>query len=201
MGKTVKQLPNGKELRIWRPSADVDLDRLIEFFQALPASVKNLLRYNVSDREITRARLGQVDNVNHWRLVAEVDRRIIADATMDREPYGWTRHIAQIRVVLEPAAEQLGVREILCEDLVRMARVGGVEVLSTEVFPDQHAFVAFLESLGFVREVIRKRYAKGVDGRLHDVLILSNDLESVWRHLEESLHDMDVNYSHLSGQY
>lgn len=195
------RLTDNREVLIRTPKGNGDLDRLLAFYSQLPPAVMNHLRYDVAhDRETSAARLRQVDGMNHWRLVAELEQgEFVADATMDREPFGWSRHIADLRVVVDPKCEALGVRQAICEEIVRLAQNAGVQRLETTVLVEHEAHVVFLESLGFTREVVRRRYAKGLDGRLHDVLILSNDLESVWKHLEDSIHDMDISFSRWSG--
>jgi RimJ/RimL family protein N-acetyltransferase len=193
------KLQDGKEVRIRRPTIEGDLDRLMHFFLRLPPERKILLRYNVNNHEVLVARLGEVDGEDHWRLIAEVDGTIIADGTMDREPYSWMRHVAELRVLVDRAYQETGVLQALCEELVVLAQEAGVEKLQCMVPVERAKHIKALESIGFKQEVVRKELVKGIDGRLHDAVILSNDLNEVWRRLEESLHDMDVSYSKWSG--
>jgi GNAT superfamily N-acetyltransferase len=197
---TTCRLHDGRELLIRRP-VEGDLDRVLAFFAQLPAAVKNHLRYDAGrDREVGLRRLQQVDAQNHWRLVAELeDGSFVADGTLDREMYGWTRHIADMRIVVDPRFDDKGLREALSEELLRRAQQAGVERLQTEVLQEHTSYISFLEHIGFTREVVRKAYAKGVDGKLHDVIIMSNDLESIWKRLEESLHEMDISFSRWPG--
>lgn len=195
------RLADGRELLIRRPDVDRDLDRLLSFYAQLPAAVKNHLRYDVgANREVGAERLHQLDDQNHWRLVAELeDGTFVGDGTMDREPFGWVRHIADIRIVVGAGFEKLGVREAICEELMRLAQKSGIERIETEVLPDHESYIRFLSQLGFERELVRKNRAKGIDGKLHDLLIMSNDLERVWKRLEENLHEMDISFARWSG--
>ena len=195
------RLADGRELLIRRPDVDRDLDRLLSFYAQLPAAVKNHLRYDVgANREVGAARLNQLDDQNHWRLVAELeDGTFVGDGTMDRELFGWVRHIAGIRIVVGAGFEKLGVREAICEELMRLAQKSGIERIETEVLPDHESYIRFLSQLGFERELVRKNRAKGIDGKLHDLLIMSNDLERVWKRLEENLQEMDISFARWSG--
>jgi RimJ/RimL family protein N-acetyltransferase len=195
------RLADGREILIRRPGVDRDLDQLLAFYAQLPAAVKNHLRYDVgSNREVGAARLRQLDDQNHWRLVAEIeDGTFVGDGTMDREPFGWIRHIAGIRIVVGVGFDQLGVREAICEELIRLAQKSGIERVETEVLPDHESYIQFLSRLGFEREVVRKNRAKGIDGKLHDLLIMSNDLEGVWKKLEESIQEMDISFARWVG--
>lgn len=195
------KLTDGREILIRSPKADRDLDKLLAFFSALPAEVKNHLRYDVGkDRDAGACRLQQIDGRDHWRLVAELqDGTFVGDGTMDREPFGWTRHIANMRIVVGAGFDALGVREAICEELMRLAQAAGIERIETEVLPEHESYIRFLSQLGFEREMVRKNRAKGVDGKLHDLVILSNDLESVWKRLEDNITDMDLSFARWYG--
>jgi hypothetical protein len=195
------KLQDGKEVRIRRPTVETDLDRLMYFFLHLPAELKNWLRYNVNNHAILVQRLSEVDGEDHWRLVAELDDKIIADGTMDREPHSWMRHVAELRVIVDKTFEGTGVLQALCEELVVLAQDAGVEKLQCVVPVERVNHIKTLETLGFTREVVRKGLVKGIDAKLHDAAIMSNDLDEVWRRLEESIHDMDVSYSKWSGGF
>ena len=195
------RLADGSEILIRCPGVDRDLARLLSFYAQLPAAMKNHLRYDVgANREVGAARLLQLDDQNHWRLVAErEDGTFVGDGTMDREPFGWIRHIAGIRIVAGVGFEELGVREAVCEELIRVARRSGIERVETEVLPDDESYIRFLSKLGFEREVVRKNRAKGIDGKLHDLLVMSNDLEGVWKRLEENIKDLDISFARWAG--
>ncbi len=193
------KLPDGKEVRIRRPTVEADLDRLMHFFLHLPAELKNWLRYNVNNHAILVQRLSEIDGEDHWRLVAELDGRIIADGTMDREPHSWMRHIAELRVIVDRAYVDAGVLQALCEELVVRAQEAGIEKLQCVVPVERVNHIKTLESLGFRQEVVRKELVKGIDAKLHDAVIMSNDLDEVWRRLEERIHEMDISYSKWSG--
>jgi RimJ/RimL family protein N-acetyltransferase len=189
--KTV-QLADGRTLVVRRPETETDLDKLVAFFAKLPPQVKNYLRYNVDNKDFFRQRLDSVDGRDHWRLVAELDGEIVGDATMDREPFGWTRHMAELRAVVDPQSENLGVESVLFNQLAHLGSASKVERLFVEVLEDHRGLVKILEKEGFVKEGILKDRAKDQRGKLHDVVILSNDLETVWKSLEERLSDLDL---------
>jgi ribosomal protein S18 acetylase RimI-like enzyme len=126
-----------------------------------------------------------------------VDGTVVGDATMDRSLYQWTRHVADIRSAVDPGCEKLGVRAVLLKAMLEISGHAGIERLCSEVLDSQPALIATLESLGFTREVVRKHYAKDLSGAYHDVVIMSNDREPVWRRLSEKLEDMDIQYSRM----
>ncbi|MBN1945646.1 MAG: hypothetical protein JW797_08205 [Bradymonadales bacterium] len=189
---TTVDLPDGRQLVVREPSVENDLDALLAFFNSLSPKIVNVLRFKVTDREVCQARLAQLDGKNHWRVVGELDGEIVGDATMDREPYGWTRHVAQVRAVIKPEHRNLRIEPILFAQLVNEGSKHGIERLVTELFATQRDLIESLRHEGFEYEFKRKAYARDQRGKLHDVVVMSNDLGRVWRQLAEQLHEMDI---------
>lgn len=185
------RLPEGKDVTIREVAAPDDLERLLVFFRGLPAGVRNHLRYNVTERAPLRDRLLQLDGKNHWRLLAELDGAVVGDGTLDREPYGWTRHVAGVRVVVQPDVVHLHVAQLLLNALLGLGSAAGIERLTCEVLDTDQDRIGMLEEAGFVREAVLRSYAKGPDGRQHDLLLMTNDVEDAWRHLADQLEELD----------
>ena len=184
------------------PAKPGDLDSLLKFFTALPSSLQNTMRYRVTDRELLRHRLEQIDGTNHWRLIAEAGGKIIGDATMDREPFNWTRHVAEVRAVVDPQYSLLDIEAALFKELAVLGEKAGIERLFTEVMKGQNKLIAALEQTGFVYEATRRKYAKDLHGKLHDVILMSNDIDKVWRSLARQMEELDTQPSRtMEGQY
>lgn len=198
--RTIRTLADGRPITIRQVSEPEDADRLYAFFVELPASLRNYLRYDVADRELFDCRMRQLDGTSHWRLIAEVDGRIVGEATMDREPFGWTRHVAELRAVVAPSLANQDLRALLLHELVRIARRAGIGRVFTEVLAVQSDLVAALAAMGFEREAFRRNYARDLKDQLHDVVLLSNDLEAVWEQLQEMVDETDIRIERtLSG--
>jgi len=184
------------------PTISKDLNSLARFFAALPSSLQNTMRYRVTDKELLRQRLKQIDGINHWRLIAEIEGTIVGDATMDREPFGWTRHVAEVRAVVDPQYSLLDIEAALFKELAALGDKAGIERLFTEVMKGQTKLIAALEQTGFGYEATRKKYAKDLQGKLHDVILMSNDLNKVWRSLARQIEELDTQPSRtIEGQY
>ncbi len=186
------RLADDRELTVRKPTVSEDKERLIAFFSGLPRGLRNYLRYNVTNPDLCQRRLELVDGKDHWRLIAELDGDIMGEGSMDREPFGWTHHIAHLRIVVEPTAVRLGIGTILLRRLVELGRSAGIERFYSEVIKEHTEMISALEQEGFVYEATRKDYAKDLKGKLHDVVIMSNDQSAVWSKLEEHIEEMDI---------
>jgi ribosomal protein S18 acetylase RimI-like enzyme len=191
----VFRLSDNRKVIVRVPDPEVDLEALVAFFAGLPPEVRNYLRYDVSDMTTCRRRLKQVDGVDHWRVIAELDGKVVGDVTMDREPFGWSRHVAELRGVVHPEYRYLGIEPILLNQLVKSGAKGGIERLFTVIRADQREMIEVLEKEGFVYEFTRRKYAKDLRGKLRDVVVMSNDLDAVWKQLADQLEEMDIRIS------
>ena len=186
------QLADGRLVVVRQPAEDRDLEHLVGFYNKLPLEIKNYLRYDVDDMGLTHQRLAQLDGRNHWRAIAELDGSIIGDGTMDREPFGWTRHMAELRVVVNPKCQNLGIGSVLFNELIAMVAEARIERVFIEVLKSHQRLIKILEKKGFSCDGVLKQRARDLKGRLHDVVFMSNDLEKVWRGLADYLNDMDI---------
>lgn len=189
-------LHSGKVITVRQPSLKQDLDRIVQFLSSLSARERNFLRYNVHERDTCAARLGEVDGKNHFRLIAELDGEIVGDATLDREPFAWSRHVAKLRGVIAPRHQKKGIGSILFRELASLAEEAGVEHLVAEVMPEQKAMIALLKNSGFIHEATLKGFLRDQHGKKHDLLIMTNDLIAVWEHLADDLVAMDIRMPH-----
>jgi L-amino acid N-acyltransferase YncA len=121
---------------------------------------------------------------------------------MDREPFGWTSHVAEVRAVVDPQHSHLGIEAALFKELAILGDKAGIERLFTEVMKGQNKLISALEQTGFIYEATRRKYAKDLQGRLHDVILMSNDLDKVWRSLARQIEELDTQPSRtIEGHY
>ena len=189
------ELRSGTKVHI-RACTKQDLERLASFLSSIPKANRTYLRYDVTDIEILRARLDQLDGKDHFRLIAETKDRIVGDITMDREPYGWTRHAAQIRGVIDPSFSGDDLGAVLFQALVQLGDEVGIELLYTQVMPQQKDLVEILGQAGFEKSATLRHFAKDLRGRPQDLHVYTNDLRAVWERLGHLLEEMDLRFTH-----
>jgi putative acetyltransferase len=78
------------------------------------------------------------------------------------------RHVATLGVGVHPAYQGIGLGRAMMEAAVAWAEDVGVERLELAVRADNDRAIALYESMGFVRESLRKRFVKLVDGTYVD---------------------------------
>jgi acetyltransferase len=185
-------LKSNQKILVRPVKPEADLDKIVEFLSSLSATERNFLRYKVTDREICRERLRQLDDENHFRLIAECDGEMVGDATLDREPFAWTQHVAKMRGVITGRCQKKGIGTILFGELVQVAEDAHMERLVCEVMADQKGIIKVLEKIGFHHEATLAKFVKDQHGKKHDMLIMTNDLIAIWEHLAHELEVMDI---------
>ena len=76
-----KTLKNGSRFTIRELQAEDEI-KLLNFFKSLPLEERQYLRMDVTQLENLRRRMNPSSEVKIWRLVAEHDGKIWADATL-----------------------------------------------------------------------------------------------------------------------
>ena len=100
---------------------------------------------------------------------------VVGTAALVRDPLGWSAHVGEVRLLVDPSRRGGGVGRDLLEAIFAVAHGRGLAKLSARMTPDQSGSVALFESLGFRAEALLKDQVRGRDGRAHDLAILSHD--------------------------
>ncbi len=164
-----------------RPLVREDEARLKEFFATVPREDRWYLKEDVSDPRVIEA---WVRGINYERvvpIVAEVDGQIVADATLHRRPFGGSRHVGKIRVVVSPRYRGMGLGTWMVLDILNLAMETGVEKLIAEAIAEEQApVIAGLKRLGFVEEARIADYARDPQGKPHDLVIMVRTFYPDW---------------------
>src|SRR5205814_4637691 len=61
------------------------------------------LREDVTKPESMTRWVEIIESEQGWHLLAGYEGRIIADGELDHQFYGWSRHVGEMRIVVDPA--------------------------------------------------------------------------------------------------
>jgi GNAT superfamily N-acetyltransferase len=93
---------------------------------------------------------------------------------------GWSRHVGEFRMVVDPAKRGRGVGAALARRGLTAAVTAGLEKISVEVLAEQEGVAAVFRQLAFVPEALLADQVRDDDGHLHDLLILSHPVQQAW---------------------
>jgi ribosomal protein S18 acetylase RimI-like enzyme len=159
-----------------RPMGKEDGEKLAAFFKQIPEAELRFLKDDVNDPRVIDRWVRDLDYDRVLPLVAEVGGRIIADASLHRRKEGWRRHLAGVRVVVDPAYRHRGLASRLIDELTEVALEEGIERLYAEVPADGRAAIDVFERRGFKPVARFERNILDRAGKYHDLAVYHLDL-------------------------
>ena len=156
-----------------RPLLPEDATALAEFFRRIPEEERYYLKEDVTAPEVIE---NWASNINYDRvvpLVAVIDDRIVADATLHRHRSGARRHVGEIRVVVDPEYRHRGLGTLMVREAIDIAYDNAMESVILElVVGEEDEAIRMAERLGFTRWATLPNYAKDLEGNAHELAVL-----------------------------
>jgi RimJ/RimL family protein N-acetyltransferase len=110
-------------------------------------------------------------------FVAEAAEGVVGRLSITRDPHPASEHVADLGLMVAKEYRRLGIGRALIEAAETWARGVGVRKVELHVFPHNEAAIALYESLGYVREGLRRgQYRRG--GMFQDAILMAKDLSS-----------------------
>jgi len=173
-------LKDGAEL-ILRPLKLTDLEALLSFFRRIPEEERWYLKHDITDQELIRRWVEEIDYERVLPIVAEAEGRIVAQATLHCRHFGCAKHIGQLRILVDPEYRnrRLGTWALL--DIINQAVSAGLERLEARfaVGPEDAA-IQGARRLDFFEEATLPRYFKSPKGQYLDLKIMIKRLNPGW---------------------
>jgi L-amino acid N-acyltransferase YncA len=165
-------LKDGRSVTIRNLSED-DRGALTLFGQALPKNDILYLEDDFTHPEII-TRLANAANAENWRqIVAVTDEGVIVGYTAALRLPGWSNHVANIRLIVQPDYRRSALGMHLAQAIVEAARELGATKVTVDMLAALTAGQAIFSRLGFAVEGQLARHAIDRDGNLHDIVIMS----------------------------
>ncbi len=178
------ELKDGSEVELHIMVED-DLPALIQFFQSLPEEDRQYLRSDTSVPENVRRRFGKPDYDRLFPLLAWHDDRLVGVATIWRAPFGWTRNLGEVRIVVSRDFQRKGLATIFSREVFFQAVKQRLYKLQAELVDSQESAIAAFEKLGFHREATLQKHVTDVKGYRRNLVIMSFDVEDMWCVIED----------------
>lgn len=160
-----------------RELTEADLPALTRFFDQIPEG----------DRTFFKEDIGDPSEHARWVAADARGRRFVAVDGDDIAGYvavvpltGWSAHVGEVRLVVDPARRGQGVGRTLA----RRALLASLELDLTktyvEVVADQVPAVGMFQAIGFEAEALLKGHVRTRDGELRDLIVLAHSVDATW---------------------
>ncbi len=163
---------------------------ILAFAKGLPLHDLLYVRRDITNPKVVSAWVRSLANGSIKTLLAETDDGIIGCVALIRDPYSWSPHLGELRVLVSDKFRQKGLGRSLIQEGFRMALADDLKKLIAHMTVDQVGAVAIFEELGFRGEALLKEHVMDRDGETHDIVILSCDVDRV--HNQMSAYGVDA---------
>jgi RimJ/RimL family protein N-acetyltransferase len=169
-----------------RPMVREDKDALLAFFRRLPPEDRQFLKDDVTRAEIIETWARELNYDRVLPILAEFEGRIVGDATLHRQAYGWMRHVGEIRVVTDPYLRRRGLATAMAREIFYLALQVGLDKMVAEMVGGQVAAIKVFGKLGFQQEARLANHVVDLQGRKHDLVILTTDIPTLMQKMQET---------------
>lgn len=171
-------LPRSDVLVSIRPLQPGDDFELREFFLRIPEDECFFLKEDVTSAEVIDKWVNSIDYDRVVPIVALVEDRIVADATLHRHRAGARRHIGEIRVVVDPKFRNQGLGSMLVRELVDVAYDNAMDGVFFELVEGKEdGAIKLAEKLGSKRVATLPNFVKDLEREPRSLVILELPLE------------------------
>jgi RimJ/RimL family protein N-acetyltransferase len=168
----------------FRLMSRADEAAVLAFAQMLPTHDLLFLPRNISQPKVLSAWINEIERGDIISLLALKQGVVVGCGTLVRDPYSWSPHVGEIRMVVALDVRGQGVGRVLSQETFAIALGAGLEKLSVQMTVDQQAAISLFESLGFKAEALLRDHVREVDGKKHDIVVLGHNVAQVRAQLE-----------------
>ena len=168
----------------FRLMSRADEAEVLGFAQRLPTHDLLFLPRNISQPKVLSAWINEIERGAITSLLAVKDGKVVGCSALVRDPYSWSPHVGEIRMVVSLDVRGQGVGRALSQETFALALGAGLEKLSVQMTVDQQSAIALFESLGFKAEALLRDHVRDVEGRKHDIVVLGHNVARVKAQLE-----------------
>lgn len=169
------KLKDGTEVML-RPMVQADRKPLGDFFARLTPSTLQYVRNDVTDPKVLDKWFDQLNYEKVFPLLAFKDDRVVANASLHRVVYGWRKHLATVRIVVDPDYHEKGLGTLMINELVDLAQEFGLEKLMVEFPLKAYGALAMFKKAGFSPRAVIEGLMKDRHGEDLDIVIMVMDV-------------------------
>jgi ribosomal protein S18 acetylase RimI-like enzyme len=155
-----------------RPIEAGDERALSQFFERIPESDRTFFKEDVGDPRV----LEDWVQPGTGRIIAVDDGAIVGALAVVRL-VGWSSHVGEVRLVVDPDQRGRGIGRLLARQAVLEAVDMGLGKLVVEVISDQAPLIAMFRGLGFEPEALLTDHVRDRSGQMRDLIVLANSVD------------------------
>lgn len=181
LGREYPRMIKGKggvSVKLHRLDAE-DRDRVLEFARGLREEDLLFLRVDLTRPEVIEGIVHDQEFDRRITLLAIEDGHVVGYGSLGRSDLDWTRHIGEIRVIVDPEYRTQGIGALLAQELFHVAQDIGLSKVMARMVREQAGARAMFERLGFQAEALLADWVMDRDGKTRDLVLMSYDITAL----------------------
>lgn len=158
-----------------RPIAETKSDDVRRFFERVPEGDRTFFREDVLTPGVLESWADSSDS----RFVA-CDGDTITGYVAVVRGVGWSSHVGELRVVVDPTRRRQGIGRALARHGLIHGLELGLKKLVVEVVADQEPTLAMFSAMGFQPEALLKDHVRDAHGELRDLVVMAHLVDDTW---------------------
>ena len=159
-----------------RMMTGADGSRLLDFARQLPEHDLLFLRRDITQQPAIDRWVRNIEEGTMHTVLAEDQRGVLGYSSLYRNDFDWSRHVAELRVLIAPRARKLGLGRLLTREAFNIALALDIQKIVARMTLDQTGARTVFEELGFRPEAVLRDEVKDRAGKTHDILVMANDV-------------------------
>ncbi len=168
----------------FRLMGSADEVAVLDFAQQLPVHDLLFLPRNISEPKVLQAWIKEIERGAIVSILAWKGNKVVGCGTLVRDPWSWSPHVGEIRMVISKGVRGLGVGRALSQETFALALSSGLERLMVQMTVDQAGAITLFEGLGFKAEALLRDHVRDLSGVKHDIVVLGHNVAHVRAQLE-----------------
>ncbi|MBI5285289.1 MAG: GNAT family N-acetyltransferase [Chloroflexi bacterium] len=152
-------------------------DELIAFAHELPRQDILFLRMDITDPRNVDEWIKNVEAGRTITVLAYDGEKLAGYASLHHNEVLWTRHVGEVRTIVGSGYRGIRLGARLAEEMFAIAKELGLKKITAQMTSDQKGARATFERIGFRPEALLADHVIDNEGRTHDMLIMSYDIE------------------------
>jgi L-amino acid N-acyltransferase YncA len=153
-----------------------DAGRMLAFARSLPSNDLLFLRRDITRPEEIADWVNDIEAGSNRTVLALEGDAVVGYSTVARTNLRWMAHVAELRVLVAEKHRRGGLGRLLIGAAFRAAVDMGVEKMMAQMTVDQEGAIGVFYRLGFEEEARLRNHVKDRDGKLYDLIVLSQDV-------------------------
>jgi hypothetical protein len=166
---------------VLRPMVKDDENELMPLFSNLPKDEWPYICEEDLNPGLAKILAERIDHVNIPPILAMDKDRIVGIATLHRDPFSTSCHVGNIQITVSPSYRWKKLGSILAGEIFINSVQNGFEKIVAEIVVERSDVRQFYIRLGFHTEATLIDHYIDAKGIKHDVIIMSNDPNTLWK--------------------